>query len=341
MIWRKECCVKVNPSHRKANRILQIEALLLAHSEGLRPIEIAERLGVNRSTISRYLPDLPGHIYVEDDGRWRIDREAYLIHVRFTMHEALAIHLAARLLTNSVDRQNPHAAAALRKLGVAMERLAPQISRHVVESADRIDEQAQRNDPDYLNALQNLTIAWAEGRKVKLQHYKEGKDEPREYVFSPYYIEPNAIGRSTYVIGWREPPGALRTFKIERLGRVELLSERYQLPQDFSPQDLLASAWGIWYTEKEPVEVVLRFSPQVSRRLGETRWHRSEQVTPLEDGGLLWRALIAEPMEMVPWIRGWGSDCEVIRPESLRDELKRVAKQLYSIYLSEEDNPPD
>ncbi|MBU0703192.1 MAG: helix-turn-helix domain-containing protein, partial [Chloroflexi bacterium] len=42
----------------KAERLLQIEALLLAHPEGLTQAEIARRLKVNRSTIYRYLPDL-------------------------------------------------------------------------------------------------------------------------------------------------------------------------------------------------------------------------------------------------------------------------------------------
>jgi CRISPR-associated endonuclease/helicase Cas3 len=51
----------------KAERLLQIEALLLAHPEGLTQSELARRLGVNRSTIHRSLPDLPKHIYVEDD----------------------------------------------------------------------------------------------------------------------------------------------------------------------------------------------------------------------------------------------------------------------------------
>ena len=38
-------------SQTKAERLIQIEALLLAHPEGLSQSEIAKRLGVHRSTI--------------------------------------------------------------------------------------------------------------------------------------------------------------------------------------------------------------------------------------------------------------------------------------------------
>ncbi|NMB90713.1 MAG: WYL domain-containing protein, partial [Chloroflexi bacterium] len=64
----------------------------------------------------------------------------------------------------------------------------------------------------------------------------------------------------------------------------------------------------------------------------ETRWHRSQQVEPLPGGGLLWRARIAEPQEMMPWVRGWGSDCEVLAPEEMRTEIQAEARRLIELY---------
>jgi len=320
-------------AENKASRLLQVEAMLLSHPEGLAQSEIARRLGVNRSTVGRYLPDLPKHIYIDDDGRWRLDREAYLVQVRFSLHEALAVHLASRLLATRTDRQNPHAAAALRKLGAALERLAPRISQHLGQSADIMDDvNLQRQDPVYLQALEKLTLAWAEQRKTRIWHRLEATDQVYQYTFSPYFIEPYAVGQTTHVIGWREPPGAQRTFKIERIERIELLREHYEIPADFDPRSLLADAWGIWYTESEPVEVKLRFHPGVARRVSETRWHRSQIIETQPDGSLLWRASVAEPHEMMSWIRGWGADVEVLAPEGLREELLLTVEQLGEQY---------
>jgi CRISPR-associated endonuclease/helicase Cas3 len=124
----------------------------------------------------------------------------------------------------------------------------------------------------------------------------------------------------------------MRTLKIERIERAELTSEPYDIPADFDPRMLLSDAWGIWYTENEPIEVTLKFHPRVTSRVRETRWHRSQQETELEDGSLLWKAKVAEPQEMIPWIRAWGADCEVLEPKELREALMGEAKVLAEKY---------
>lgn len=320
----------MNRSTTKAARLDQIETLLLTHPQGMTQAELARRLGVNRSTVLRNLTDLEAPVY-EEGRRYFIDRNAYLVHVRFSLHEAMAVHLAARLLATRFDRQNPHAAAALRKLGIALERLAPRISQHLLQSADGMDDHGRWYDPAYLRVLEVLTLAWAERLRVHIW-YRKPNGEVNTYLYCPYFVEPGAVGFSTYVIGRAELPGELRTLKVERIERVEMTREEYVIPADFDPVKLLEDAWGIWYTEGEPVEVVLRFGPRAARRVRETRWHRSEQVRDEQDGSLLWRAWVAEPQEMTPWIRGWGADVEVLAPETLRAGLIEEAKRMAMVY---------
>lgn len=319
---------------KKSERLSQIENLLLAHPEGLTQAEIARRLGVHRSTINRDRTDLCLQFPIyEEEGRWFIDRSANLIHVNFTLHEAMSIHLATRLLATRMDKHNPHSASALRKLGLALERLAPRMSTHLKQSADMMDEANQRQDPSYLEVLEKLTLAWAEQRKVRVWHRKHPDEPVQIHLFLVYFIEPYAIGQSIHAIGFSETRHAHRTMKVERIERVELLLQKYEIPSDFDPRKFLADAWGIWYTNGEPVEVILKFHPRVAYRVRESRWHRFEQpLTELESGHVIWRAKIAEPKEMLPWIRGWGSDVEILEPEWLRELMREEAERLMGIY---------
>lgn len=124
----------------------------------------------------------------------------------------------------------------------------------------------------------------------------------------------------------------MRTLKIERIRRIEQLDEPYEIPEDFDPREQLKDAWGIWYTDEEPVEVVLKFHPRVAGRVRETQWHSSQKLEPQSDGYPIWRAKIAEPQEMLHWIRGWGADVEVLVPVELRETLMGEAKAMAELY---------
>ncbi len=85
---------------------------------------------------------------------------------------------------------------------------------------------------------------------------------------------------------------------------------------------------------KPPVTVKLRFAPNpgVIRRLEESIWHPLERIEPTEDGGRIWSVEIAEWREMLPWIRGWGADVEVLEPKGTARGAGEEAKRLARVY---------
>lgn len=320
---------------KKIENLDNLTQLLLSHPEGLRKAEIARRLDVHRSTAAEYLDDLTVMgvpVFEPTKHQFSINREIYQFDISLTLHESMALHLASRLLATRTDKHNPHAANAIRKLGIALEKLAPLISKHLLLSANTLESPIKKRDPSYLQALETLTKAWALGIKVHLTHeMPDGK--VYDYSFSPYFIEPYAVGRTSHVIGFREPPSEIRTFKIERIRTIELLEEEtYSIPDDFDPSNQLRDAWGIWFAEDKTTTVKLKFKRKVARRVQETQWHHSQNLSELEDGSLLWIAKIAEPQEMVPWIRGWGPDVEVLEPIKLRERVSVDAQRLADLY---------
>jgi hypothetical protein len=105
-----------------------------------------------------------------------------------------------------------------------------------------MDQQAQYHDPVYQEVLETLTRSWAMGRKVRVWHQRLQDHRIFEYTFAPYFIEPYGWGHSIHTIGHREPPGKLRTLKLERIKRIELLEEEFTIPADFDPATLFEHA---------------------------------------------------------------------------------------------------
>jgi predicted DNA-binding transcriptional regulator YafY len=311
-----------------SDRLSQIEQLLLAHPEGLLRVDIARRLGVHRSTATRDIVELSitRPVVEEDDRRVRLDRAGYVTEIHLTMFELEALHLAARLFARVMKFPFPHASAALRKLADAQGRVSPRLSDWMRETADEIETfpvASAEITARYRTVIEQLGEAITDGRPVVAHYYSRNKGQVHPYPIYPLTLEPHHEGRAVHLVAWdlSDEPVEFRTLKIERIHELELQEPN---PELFShiPLDRirprLASAWGIWTSEKPAVPVVLRFSHAVADRVGETLWHDTQRLEHHSDGSLIWRAEIAEPREMYPWIRGWGPDVEVVEPQSLR-----------------------
>ncbi len=324
----------------RAARLEELEVYLVSlRGQAARMADLAKRFAVDRTTMHRMINDLKDrNIPVTRDkqlGVW-IERDYYLVNVKFTLHELLAVFLAARLLARYSDKPNPHAMKALRKLSTAFALVSKQISAHIAQTSARLDRPMTESAQNHLHCLEALTRAWAYGTRVRM--YTQEKPNI-ERLFEPYFIEPSAVGYSSYVIGYDHYRQEIRTFKIERLACVFDTNDTYTIPTTFDPYQKLAGAWGVnWGKSDETSEVTLRFSPgRASERVRETHWHESQRIDDLPDGGCRLTIRVGSTQEMKPWIRQWGPDCEVVLPEALRQEIAAEMAQAAELYESSEE----
>jgi CRISPR-associated endonuclease/helicase Cas3 len=85
-------------------------------------------------------------------------------------------------------------------------------------------------------------------------------------------------------------------------------------------------------TGDDITEVVLRFVPDVIAHVHERQWHPSQRIETLADGRCILRVKIAEPIEMLPWIRGWGPQVEVLAPAWLRQQVSEDLLRAVAMY---------
>ena len=323
----------VNRMQSRAERLRAIEQMLYRSPNGLRATEIARRCGVHRRTVYRDIDLLSsGGVPIwQDGGRFGIERSQYLTTVRLNFNEAAALFIAARLLARHSDEHNPHVITALDKLATA---LPATISRYIARTADTV-RQRPVNDR-YIQVLEAVTLAWASRRKVRLWYRSPRSGQVRARDFATFFVKVTPTGFSCYAIGWDDWANDMRTFKLERLERAQMLDENYDIPPNFDPQAYLASSWGIMHGDKD-VEVVLQFSPAVVSRVKESTWHPSQVIDDLENGGCLLTVRVAETREMIPWIRSWGPDVKVLDPPALRAEIATDARRAAAVY--DKDSP--
>lgn len=317
-------------------RLLSVASILYSRGSGEQGVavsEIAELTGMTTRTIYRDIraldEELGVPVFQAGRGRYGIEKKYFLPPLRLTLPEAIVLFLSSRLIARWSDEYDQAVISAFTKLAD----LLPQpIARHVAAAMLSVGR-ADPNEPFTRNFAQ-VAQAWADGRVIEFDYEPSGGEKRRARV-RPYFLEPDAAGRSVYLIGHDETVDAMRTYKVERIGSATLTAERYEIPDDFDPDRWLAHSWGIWSSDgTEVVEVRLVFDAAVAHRVRESVWHRSQQLRDLPDGRVELTVKVAGIVEIRPWIMSWGDAVEVLEPPALREVVAGAVRRLAERYGS-------
>ena len=115
--------------------------------------------------------------------------------------------------------------------------------------------------------------------------------------------------------------GEVRTFAVERVQKMEVLDQGFEIPADFSPSEYARSAFGIFGGRPETIELV--FPASLAGYIRERNWHESQVLTDEPDGGLRLALHVAPSFDLKAWVKGFLPNVRVLRPASLRDEIAR------------------
>ncbi|HYN63241.1 MAG TPA: WYL domain-containing protein, partial [Candidatus Limnocylindrales bacterium] len=308
-----------NRKRDRLARLLSVASILYSRGSGesgVAATDIAELTGMTTRTIYRDIRALEDElgmpIFQAGRGRYGIEKKYFLPPLRLTLPEAVVLFLASRLIARWSDEYDQAVVSAFTKLAD----LLPQpIARHVAATMLNVGR-ADPNEP-FTRNFAHVAQAWADGRVIEFDYEPAGA-ERRHARVRPYFLEPDAAGRSVYLIGFDETVSAMRTYKVERIRSSTLTADRYEIPDDFDPDRWLAHSWGIWSSDTtELAEVQLRFDATVAHRVRESIWHRSQKLTELPDGRIEMRLSVAGIVEIRPWILSWGDAVEVLAPPAL------------------------
>lgn len=177
--------------------------------------------------------------------------------------------------------------------------------------------------------LLDLDRAIRERRRVKMHYYTASRDVQQTRVVEPYHLY-NLRG-DWYLIAFDHLRQAVRTFHAGRVAWWEVLPDHFERDSGFSVETWMAQAFQMERGE-EPVEVVIRFDAYQARYIRERRWHATQEVEELPDGGLILRFRTGGLAEVKRWVMSYGPHAEVLAPESLRDEVATEAGAVVALY---------
>jgi len=122
----------------------------------------------------------------------------------------------------------------------------------------------------------------------------------------------------------------IRIFAVDRIKMINLTDERFEVPADFNADEFMKASFGVF--QGQPVHIKLHFTPNAAGYVKEKVWHESQKVSEKRDGSVILELDVAGTREIKHWILCWGSQVQVLEPDSLREEIRSEAAEMLGVY---------
>ena len=218
-------------------------------------------------------------------------------------------------------------------LQLAFSKLTGQLNDKNVVSLGNFDQALSFHPfaPDQadLETFQVLSQAVQENRCVEFLYKNLGADKAQIRRVHPYHLA--CVENRWYLVGHDTTREELRNFAMTRIRSLGLLPDRFIRPKDFRIDEHLKGSFGI-FQAKDAFEVVVDFDKWAGELVRERKWHRSQELSDLPDGGVRLQLHLNNLAEVERWILSWGTHATVQQPQRLRESIRSASEELASRY---------
>jgi len=180
----------------------------------------------------------------------------------------------------------------------------------------------QRLDLEVFDALAKAT---ARRRQIELRYRKPGRPDIEQRVIDPYHLA--NINGEWYLFAYDHLRKDIRTFVPARIQSLKPTGNTFERPQAFSLEERLKGSFGV-QSGQGRYDVALRFNARVADYVREKKWHESQRLRELKNGGVELRLKLSSLGEIERWVLSWGGDATVLRPRELATAVKRAAERI-------------
>lgn len=313
--------------------------MLQTRGEGIPLRQLADEFGVTERTIQwdfEVLEELgfPLEHETDDYGKrfWRMPHDFFRTGpLVLSLTEAVSLHLAEKLF---MPLAGTHFAEGLRSVLENVRRLVPEKALEYFSELDETLYVRRIGVTDYSTHAEKVRVladaARAE-RCVEMTYCSVWRGAEYATLCDPYglvYYEGDL-----FLVGRSDRVDDIRLFKVPRIASVAATTETFERPADFRLQTHFEDCFGIMRSGAEPLDIVVRFTGPGAALVEERDWHGSQELSSPpaeatlfdentdETQAIIARFRLSNVVEFKRWLKGFGDQAELLRPDWLRREL--------------------
>jgi predicted DNA-binding transcriptional regulator YafY len=171
-----------------------------------------------------------------------------------------------------------------------------------------------------------IAAALLKRTRLWIRHYNRKDDRETEREVSPQRLV--HYRDNWYLDAYCHLRTDLRSFAVDAIREAALKDTPAKEVRAAELDEYLGSGYGI-FAGRDVEWATLRFTPEAARWVTAQNWHPKQRARVEKDGTYVLEIPYAHERELVMEILKYGSDVEVVAPESLRErvagDLKRAA----------------
>jgi predicted DNA-binding transcriptional regulator YafY len=188
--------------------------------------------------------------------------------------------------------------------------------------------------PSGTQYLTTIVSAISESRVLLCTHQRFDSDDPHTFYLSPLCLK--VFKQRWYVLGiCHELDGTLdkrspKMYSLDRVKSLELLDRTFTRPKHFDPAEFFAPSYGAFCGKDLKAEIIrVRLKEELDAKyLRSLPLHSSQK----EPEPLVFEWYLAPTFDFIQQLRTYGSNLEVLAPQSLRDKFREEAEELLKLY---------
>lgn len=251
---------------------------------------------------------------------------------RFNLEEVIALSLGGEFLARQLgDPLSNVIRSVIRKINDQLP-VEQEDAVEVLQKRISLGYPTTRDYSKHGAVFNLLNQAILEHNPVIINYYTIRRQSVSERKVNPYSI---AYRRNNwFLIGYCHLRQEIRTFAIQRIRCAKVVeTEHFKVRDDFNIDHYLGHSWQLM-ADGPLREVAIRFDASVAPWILEGKWHPTQKITSLSDGGVLFEAKIAGILEIKRWVLSYGGAAEVLKPAELRSAVKQEVVALNRNYLN-------
>lgn len=299
--------------------------LTIQNNPGLSTQELSSRLGVSQRQCYRDLAILQeAGVPLYHDQGYRLVHRLVLKSVSFTLDEVLSLLCGLQLAMR--QRGLFEAAAGVREklLALLPDRLRREAEGLAQGVEVKVEPKADYSGKQEIFRLLNQAIK--ENQRLSMVYYTFSRDDVNTRLADPYHLVFH--DGFWYLAAYCHHREEIRLFRVDRIQSLTPTGEHFPAIKEFDFDAYMGAAWRMERGREFPFEI--RLTGDAARLVQETRFHRSQKVTPIPGNkeAVLFSARASGLRSIARWVLSFGGEAEVLAPEELRQyvihELKKA-----------------